>query len=275
VDIVLDDGDFARFDNATRIKIFDAVHAADHRGLALAAPRAVNTRASSELPVVIVSAITALDEWRLQLPRRTMLVGLDRDRDQVYIGAAFPPPPGRDEGDLIAPEPPPHPHSTAIYTDASCIDARARLGLPWARGAFALHAIGFDQRSNAALVSLVGDEPRPSPVRPQGSLPAYIRPGPFAASPLLDAETLAWASAPAGSVAGWEYPLFVAAPGPTLTVLVALRGERSLRGETYALHGQRHLAINLAAFVASPLAPADVCLYLVSGGELGGPCFLA
>ena len=88
MDLVLDDDDFTHFDNSTRIKIFDAVGASDYLGLVIAAPRAVDTRASTELPVVIVSAVTALDEWRLLLPQRTVLVALDRD-DITYLVADY------------------------------------------------------------------------------------------------------------------------------------------------------------------------------------------
>jgi len=271
VDLPLTDADFRAFDNPARFKVFDAVHAAGRRGLFVAAPPAVDTGAARELPIVVASSVTALDAWALQLPRRTTLLALDPERDELYAGAAFPPLPGRDENDIVAPTPPPPPHDTAVYTEASCIDARSRLALPWGRGRVVLYALCFDRLSNAAPVTLGGPELPPLPERAPLPLPASARLGAIDASPGAPAGEIRFSLEPPGSIEGWAAPLVVAAPGPTLTVLAAVPRERVLLRRPIDLEGQPHLALDLAALFPG-LPPERSCFYLASGGALAGPC---
>src|SRR3954452_14706459 len=86
MDLGLQDEDFWRFDNSTRLAVFDALDAKDFLGLAVAVPERVDLAARTTLPVVAVTALTALEHWRLDLPSQATLLAVDRAGEAVYAG---------------------------------------------------------------------------------------------------------------------------------------------------------------------------------------------
>jgi hypothetical protein len=270
VDLSLTDDEFRNFDNTARGRVFDAIRAAEHRGLAIAAPPVVDTRTHGDLPLLVASSVTALDAWTLELPRRTTLVVLDPERDEIYEGAAFPPIPGLNESELRTPSPPAHPNATAVFTEASCLDLRSQLSLPWGRCRLVVHALCFDRLSNPAAVSLLGPDLPPPTARLPLPLPDRARLGALSQSPLVEPGSITFASGARRSIEDWEAPLAIAAPGPTLTVLAAVQRERSLLRRTIDLEGQPYVTFDLRTLFRE-LHPEFTCFYLASAGSLAGP----
>jgi len=270
MDLALPDPDIFDFDDARRSALYERLNEADFLGLAIAAPRVVILGPDGRLPIVLVSSVTALDHWRLDLPAATALLAIERGGDRWWSGAALPPPPGRDESDRMWGPPPEGVDAAAIYTEAPVIDARDVLRIPMRPMTLELFAIGFDRISGAARVAVIGDDAGAAAHEVAGpALPAIpgvqLGAGPDAASPVPGALAVRREDRADGP------RIHVAATGPHLTVLVAQPRVRELVAYRSALDGQPHAAFDVDALVPADTRRDAVCLYLVSGGAIAGP----
>lgn len=253
------DEDLQRFERAQRFAVFDAVTELGFQGLAVVAPTAIDlASASPALPAVVVSAVDALEHWRVEVPASVVVLAVATDGSATFSASLHPPQAQHTEEN--DPGPPPEGNdATAVYTEAIHADVRARLELPWCEGELDLYAVAFDRRSEPARVRLEGTGEY---ARSQCMAPLRANRGQTAHSPPFDG---------ALTFELHDGYLYVAAPGPSLVVLRVIRRRPEHSLFAFDLEGQPWADFALADLVPMGGSAEAVCFYLVSGGRVGGP----
>jgi hypothetical protein len=140
-------------------EVEDKLADTDFQGLAINAPRAVQVNMYNKLPVILAVQRKSLRIWEVPLKENTVLVGANLDTAQAFFNTALwdPRDQFRDRPARLKREPKPTgSDAEGISTELFWIDARARLGLPWKPGKYALGIIYYDWVSNVIEVELQG-----------------------------------------------------------------------------------------------------------------------
>jgi hypothetical protein len=109
------------------------------------------------------------------------------------------------------------------------------------------------------------------PVAAPPEPPLAVFTGAAPESPEAIAGELRYTLRPPRSFAGWELPLFIAAPGPSVTLILLAQRRRPPLVLTFDLGGQPFLALDLRRLLPERYSAETICFYLASGGTLAGP----
>ncbi len=158
----------------------------DFMGVAVNAPRKIDTASRDHLPLVMAVRADGDRGWDVRLRENCILVATDLGDGTVRCAKAFQDDKelksrGRKEKKPRGPKPTGLALATAQLTG---LDPMGKLRMKWGTGSWALGVINYDRVSNTVVVDLAGDEEakaRPvRPVRPEpsplgaGGLPCYL-----------------------------------------------------------------------------------------------------
>jgi hypothetical protein len=160
----------------------------DYWGIAVNAPRSIDTRQQNSLPVWVAVRLSGERDYKIPLKSNAVLVASNLEDGTVRSGLAFVS--EKELNSRAGPRIPTRrgPPTTLALRAAQlrCVDARLHLGLPWQRGTWSLALIYHDWLSNTTRVELAGPAGKPPaprtpfPAVGQEPLPSYRR---FATTP--------------------------------------------------------------------------------------------
>jgi hypothetical protein len=228
----------------------------DYWGVAVNAPRSIDTRQQSSLPVWVAVRLSGERDYKIPVKSNAVLVASNLEDGSVRSGLAF-----ISEKELNsragsrAPRRRGPPATLALRAaQLRCVDARLSLGLPWHRGTWSLALIYDDWMSNSTRVELAGTAGQPppaprtaSPPEGQGALPSYRR---VATTPPTPNRGLAFALEPASQA-----------------------GRQSLKvsGAFRVIVRPSHLAVDAPAVGAEPVRALVPLTLLITAIDSGAP----
>jgi hypothetical protein len=136
--------------NDLQLKILES----SFKGIAINAPKEIDTAAALQLPVFMANKMPAVRAWEIRLKKNCIIVAMDQTTNHVYFNRVFPEPrPKPLSQPRVRPE---NSALTGISTDVYRFNAQERLELPWETGQFSLAVISYDWVSNQTQVMLKG-----------------------------------------------------------------------------------------------------------------------
>lgn len=161
----------------------------DFDGVAVNAPKLIDTRERGTLPLVMAARFSGDREWDVPLIDNCIIVGTNLSDGTVHFAPALT---SRKDvtraGKLKVPKGEKPEGLADVSAQITTIDPLAKLPIRWNTGSWALGVINYDRPSNAVIVGLKGDDPdplpTPRPIHPplpesgdSTALPSYIAMG--------------------------------------------------------------------------------------------------
>jgi len=158
----------------------------DFMGIAINAPRQLDTNTASTIPVILASRYDGVRGWDIPLRSNCWLIAANPLDGQVSVAPCFQSEKAMESRGGLAPASPgPRPSDEELEGEAAQISwcqGSAQLNLPWVGGLWELTAVYFDWVSNTVPVKLLGVVSPPLPLASavfpptsSNSLPTYNR----------------------------------------------------------------------------------------------------
>ncbi len=150
----------------------------------------IELKEETSLPIIIVTQESGLRAWQVSLKSSCSLIATNLETREIFFGRPFWDPETEtslEEIDEVKYQKPEGGQAVSILSDATRVDARKVLGLPWTPGRYRFNVVSFDWISNSVDVALEGTVPEemvpPASVSRliepaksgDGYLPTYLR----------------------------------------------------------------------------------------------------
>lgn len=140
----------------------------DFLGIAINAPKIINTNIRAYLPIILAARFTGERDWNFNLGDKCILIGINVNTCNIAFEHMFK---RREntlqEQNIIKPE---KNDLSGIAAQIVKVDAKSKLDIPWGTGEWVFTAINYDWVSNSIAVTLQGNT-KPTFKKPKKAYP--------------------------------------------------------------------------------------------------------